>query len=93
MQKKEHMRKLVALWEASELNQRDFARQYEISVDCFKYWLYKLRREDKTPKDFIRLDTVGAHQGINLRYPNGVELSVPANTPASVLIELIRSAG
>jgi len=62
---------------------------------CFsaapKYWLNKFRGEDGAAQGFIRLDEMPAHE-ICLRYPNGVELLMPANTSMSTLGELIKLA-
>jgi hypothetical protein len=86
------MRELVNRWEASGQPQKKFAREYNLNLHTFKYWIYKFRRDDQSPEGFIRLGDIPASE-INLRYPNGVELLVPTNTPAAVLIDLIRIAG
>ena len=37
-------RKLIAEFEESELQQKEFAAKYELSLSSFQFWLYKLRR-------------------------------------------------
>lgn len=86
------MRELVDQWQTSGQSQKDFAAEHNLNLHTFKYWIYKFRQDDQLPDGFIRLDSIPA-QEISLRYPSGVELSVPTNTPAAVLIDLIRFAG
>lgn len=90
--RKEQMRELVDQWQAGGQSQKDFAAKHNLNLHTFKYWIYKFRQDDHSPEGFIRLDNIPA-QEISLRYPNGVELAVPTNTPAAVLIDLIRIAG
>ena len=86
------MRELVEQWHASRQSQKDFATENSLNPHNFKYWIYKFRQDDQSPEGFIRLDNIPA-QEIRLRYPSGVELAVPTNTPVAVLIDLIRIAG
>jgi hypothetical protein len=86
------MRELVNRWEASGQSQKEFASENNLNLHTFKYWLYKFRRDDQSPEGFIRLGDIPAPE-ICLRYPSGVELIIPTNTPAAVLIDLIRIAG
>jgi hypothetical protein len=90
--RKEQMRELVDQWQAGGQSQKDFAAENNLNLHTFKYWIYKFRQDDQFPEAFIRLENIPA-QEIILRYPNGVELAVPTNTPAAVLIDLIRFTG
>ncbi len=88
----EQMREHVNRWEASGQSQKKFAREHNLNLHTFKYWIYKFRGDNQSPEGFIRLGDIPAHE-ISLRYPNGVELMVPTSTPAAVLIDLIKFAG
>jgi len=90
--RQEQMLGLVKHWEASGQSQKDFAREHNLNLHTFKYWVYKFRRKHDEPAGFIRLDHFATKE-ICLRYPNGVELLVPAQTPASTLRELVKFAG
>jgi hypothetical protein len=90
--RQEHMRELVAEWRSSGMSQKAFAKEHKLNLHTFKYWLYKFRQQNDGSGNFIRLDHITAKE-ICLRYPNGVELLVPAQTPASTLRELIKFAG
>ena len=86
------MRELVAQWQSSGQTQKAFALEHQLNLHTFKYWIYKLRQEHQSSRDFIRLDYAAANE-ICFRYPNGVELLVPFQTPASKLRELIQFGG
>ncbi len=83
---------LVSKWQASGQAQSVFTNEHEVSLHTFKYWLYKYRRENESPEGFIRLDEIRTPE-ICLRYPNGVELLAPSQTPVSVIGELIKIQG
>jgi len=36
---------LVSEYEKSNLSQREFAQQHQLSLNTLQFWLYKLRRE------------------------------------------------
>ncbi len=80
---------MVTARQSNGQTQSIFAQDKNVNLHTFKYWLYKFRQEYEQPKDFIQLDQVPS-QNICLRYPNGVELLVPAQTPATTLRELIK---
>ncbi len=83
---------MVTALQSSGQTQSVFAYDKKINIYTFKYWLYKFSQEYEQPKDFIQLDQVPS-QNICFRYPNGVELLVPAQTPATILRELIKFTG
>ncbi len=41
--------RLVSDWESTDLSQPEFARERGISVHALRYWLYRLRSEEKAP--------------------------------------------
>lgn len=86
------MRELVAEWQVSGQSQKAFAQEHNLNLHTFKYWVYKFRQQNGTSGDFIRLNHF-TEKEICLRYPNGVELLVPEQTPASTLRELVKFAG
>lgn len=89
---REKMLSLVSEYETSGLTQSEFANEREINVHTFKYWLYKSRHKENDSKGFIQLDPLPGHQ-ICLRYPNGIEMLVPAQTPFTTLRQLINLQG
>ena len=88
----EKMHRLVAKWQTSGQNQLAFAKEHKISIHTLKYWIYKFRKQNKSPGDFIQLNQIPAPE-ICLRYPNGVELLIPVQTPINFLRGLIKIEG
>jgi len=92
MKKSAHREKMFGLvkkWQSSGLTQIEFANQHDISLHTLKYWIYKLRKQNKNTDGFIRLEQITTPE-ICLRYPNGVELLIPAQTPINFLKELLK---
>lgn len=87
-------------YESSSLNQREFCRQNQLSPSTFFSKRRSLELTRGNPKSgFVRAEvveqttryqvTAPASADITLNF-NDVELSIPQNTPASYLAELIR---
>jgi hypothetical protein len=88
----EKMRALVSVWQTSGQTQNEFAAANHVNIHTFKYWLYKIRGERSDAGSFIRLDQVMLPE-LCLRYPNGVELMVPAQASPALLRELVKIGG
>ena len=89
----DRMYAIVREWQDSGKPQKEFAAEQGINIHTFKYWIYKCRQQDGDEAgSFIRLDTLPGHQ-ISLRYPNGIEVLVPARTPFAMLRQLINLQG
>ena len=78
---------LVEQWQQSGMSQSAFARTQNITLFKLRYWVGK-RQQIEQESGFIQINGF-SHQGINIRYPNGVELSLPIQTPAVILKSLI----
>ncbi len=83
------MYELVEQWNVSGKTQAEFAREQQIGFHTFKYWLQKFRGKDDGQGRFIPLERI-ALADIRVRYPNGVELLVPAHTPTTTLVGLVK---
>jgi hypothetical protein len=81
--------KLPDLWRSSGMTQEEFARVNNISVHKLRYWYYKQRKGQDRQDPFIELGMPVLGQGFTIRYPNGVELSAPVQTPVVVLKALV----
>ncbi|MCF8304036.1 MAG: transposase [Bacteroidales bacterium] len=79
---------LVEQWQQSGLTQREFARVHGIKESLLHYWIGKARRENHGQDTFIQIGT-SASTHISLRYPNGVELTLPVHTPVEMVKQLI----
>jgi len=87
-EKQEKMQLLVNQWQQSGLSPAEFARVNNIQLFKLRYWINKQQSNPGTESPFIQLDGF-IPKGISLRYPNGVELTLPAQTPVNVLRSLI----
>jgi hypothetical protein len=72
------------------MTQEEFARVNNLSVHKLRYWLYKRKVSEQEEGSFIDLGLPLFREGFLIRYPNGIELSAPAQTPVSILKALIK---
>jgi hypothetical protein len=87
--KQEQMFELVQLWQQSGESAKSFVAHQGIALSKFLYWRKKFRDQQQPGSgSFIQLHT-GMSADLRLRYPNGVELMLPVNTPAGMIRELI----
>jgi hypothetical protein len=86
--KRESLNQLVREWKGSGLSQAKYAAQHNLTLAKFRYWIKKSKAPAGEEPGFIQLSGFTV-QGISLRYPNGVELSLPIQTPVNVLNSLI----
>lgn len=82
------MLSLVDRWKESGMSQVDFARSHQVDLSKFRYWVCRQRKDQGGDPAFIELNGFSLPD-INIRYPNGVELSLPAQTSVVVLRSLI----
>ena len=87
--RREQMLELVHQWQQSDLSQKAFAELHQINVHTFRYWIHKARKTSSTTERFIELPIPEVSAQICVRYPNGVELYLPASTPADTLQTVI----
>jgi hypothetical protein len=86
---RDRMLALVKQWEDSGDSQHDFAEKHQISPSKFKYWIRKANGKSPVEPSFIPLTNPISASHYFLRFPNGVELHVPANTPIHALRQFI----
>lgn len=85
---KEYMLQLVQQWKNSGISQAAFAKSKGIHILKFRYWLQKSEGCQAKGAPFIEL-TNPAIQNINIRYPSGVEISLPSVTSIGLIKSLI----
>ena len=86
--KRTMMLTLVEQWRQSGLSQTEFANIQNIPTVKLRYWIHKLSKGECDNQGFIHLNGLPS-SGISIRYPNGVELILPAQVPAGYLKMLI----
>ena len=81
---------IVASWYNSGMTQVEYAKSNNLSIHSLRYWLYKRKKSTQNNSaGFVQLKDIFREQEIVLRYPNGVELSIPAQTSLTALKVLI----
>lgn len=85
-EKREQMLEVVERWHQSGLTQEAFAKENQMAVAKLRYWIRQKREEPSG--SFVELSTPIVNELI-IRYPNGVELQVPPQTPVAQLRHLI----
>jgi hypothetical protein len=93
--KTERMLQLVREWEESGKTQKEFVEEHGIKVHTFQYWITKKKRIGQRDsgngvksQGFIELKP-SENSCILVRYPNGIELHLPGNTPVSMIKSLL----
>jgi hypothetical protein len=82
------MLSLIDRWKESGMSQVDFAREHQVGLAKFRYWIDQQRKGQQDGPAFIELNSF-SQQGIRIRYPNGIELTLPAQTSVIALRSLI----
>ncbi len=88
-QYKEEMRQHYQQWNKSNVSQNEYAEMHQLKIHTFRYWIQKFNNERHLSTGFIAIDTLIPTE-INIRYPNGVELAMPALTSTKLIRELIQ---
>jgi hypothetical protein len=92
MTKQERSAMMISLakrWRVSGVVQEDFARENNITVHTLRYWLYKRKDFKQETGAFLQLNGLAMGNEYLLRYPNGIEIKLPVQTPVSIIKSLI----
>jgi len=88
-EKRNQMAALVSDWQTSGMSQREYAGLHNIRHRTLSYWISKQRQMNDSQSAFIQIQGTFS-QDIRIRYPHGVEVILPAQTPAGLLRVLIQ---
>ena len=83
----ETMFSIILEWESSNLTKKSFCQERQIPISVFLYWCRKYR-ESQSPGVFVPIEVEGSFEHgsvIEIKYPNGVALRLPTQTPPSVV--------
>lgn len=78
----------VAAWKASGLSRKSYCNEHNLNVHTLNYWCAKARQV-RMPGGFVPLE-VGASDALEVRYPNGVRLLLPAGTSMAQVAAYVR---
>lgn len=87
-EKRATMLNMVEQWQGSGMSQAAYAKSQGITLVKFRYWIQK-HRHSQDSVDFIQLGGFPSTCGVSIHYPNGIELSLPAQVPIAAIKSLI----
>lgn len=87
--KRSMMLSMVEQWQSSGMTQAEFAGVQNLTLVKFRYWIQRYRQQQSGDSEFIQLNGFSSGD-ISIRYPNGVELALPAHTPVGMIRSLIK---
>jgi hypothetical protein len=87
-EKKIKMAAIILDWQTSGLSQVEYAGIHGFKLNTFRYWVSKQRQSGEKQAAFIQIGGA-VTRIIHIRYPHGVELILPFQTPAGLLRSLI----
>ncbi|MCJ7450015.1 MAG: hypothetical protein MUO72_20265 [Bacteroidales bacterium] len=87
IKRQEEMLSLIEQWQESGKTQQSFCREHDLTFTTFYYWL-KRYRSQIDESSFLPVEiSSGSH--IEIRYPGGVILQLPAATRLSTVKQLL----
>lgn len=85
--RQEEMLSLIEQWQDSGKPQQVFCQEHDLTYTTFYYWLRRYRRQEEE-SSFLPIEiSSGSH--IEIRYPGGIILQLPAATRLSTLKQLL----
>jgi len=85
--RQEEMLSLIGRWHESGKTQQAFCQEHDLTFSTFYYWLKRYRRQiDES--SFLPVE-ISSGSNIEIRYPDGIILQIPAATKLSVLKQLL----
>ena len=83
----EEMLSLIEQWHESGKTQKIFCQEHELTYTTFYYWLKRYRRQiDES--SFLPVE-ISSNFHIEIRYPGGIVLQLPASTRISAIKQLL----
>jgi len=87
VQRQEEMLSLVERWQESGKTQQVFCQEHDLTFSTFYYWLKRYRR-GIDENSFLPVE-ISSGSYIEIRYPKGVILQLPAGTRLSTVKQLL----
>ena len=100
--KSEYWRKHIENWLSSNLSQKKYCAQENISFASFSWWRTKGSKDKAKRKKISFVPAVikeleppifQPHANIRLIFPNQIKLELPSNLPINNLVAIIKSLG
>ena len=85
--RQEEMLSLIEQWQNSGKTQQIFCQEHDLTYTTFYYWLRRYRRQLEE-SSFLPIE-ISSGANIEIRYPGGVILQLPAATKLATLKQLL----
>jgi len=85
--RQEAMLSLISQWQESGKTQQTFCKEHDLTFSTFYYWLKRYRRGVEE-NSFLPVE-VSSGSYIEIRYPGGIILQLPASVKLSALQQLL----
>lgn len=85
--RQEEMLSLIETWQESGKTQQTFCQEHDLTFSTFYYWLKRYRR-GLDDNSFLPVEISSGSQ-IEIRYPGGIILQLPASIKLSALKQLL----
>jgi transposase-like protein len=85
--RQEEMLSLIEQWQQSGKTQQTFCQEHDLTYATFYYWLRRYRRR-LDENSFLPVE-INSGSYIEIRYPGGVILQLPAATRLSAIKQLL----
>jgi transposase-like protein len=85
--RQEEMLSLIEQWQGSGKTQQAFCQEHDLAYTTFYYWL-KCYRRQIDESSFLPVE-ISSGSNIEIRYPDGIILQLPAATKLSTLKQLL----
>jgi len=87
LNRQEEMLSLIEQWQESGKTQQVFCQEHDLTFSTFYYWLKRYRR-GIDESSFLPIE-VSSVSHIEIRYPGGIILQLPAATRLSTVKQLL----
>lgn len=87
IQRQEEMLSLIEQWQESGKTQQLFCQEHDLTFSTFYYWLKRYRR-GLDESSFLPVE-ISSGSNIEIRYPGGIILQIPAATRLATLKQLL----
>ena len=87
LNRQEEMISLIEQWQESGKKQQTFCQEHDLTYTTFYYWLRRYRRQ-LDESSFLPVE-ISSGSYIEIRYPGGIILQLPAGTRLSTLKQLL----
>ena len=84
-QKKTFWQQHIDGWRQSQLSQRDYCEQNDLTYSSFSYWRTRINRLASAGNKLIPVKLSGPSASVKIFLPDGLRLDVPAHALAEIL--------